>query len=279
MLDEQEDTFRTPTNDTLFGSYPIYEEPNALYANFNAFIKISIDMLKAIHPILGIENNSIFKLCKLTQRLDYFSEDEYNLLLITASLSNVGFIYIPRKVILEYKNNPEKLTQIELDQIYKHPIYAEKLTKSLTGKFKEVPLLLRTSCEFWDGSGYPYGISMENIPKIARFLSIARYYVESPLSKAETVEKIIENTGILFYPEGVRLFLKATKQVALPEKIKEILFSELSPGMVLAAPLHTPTGVMLFPKDRPLDDTSLEKLIKFNNLEPIQDRVLVFRND
>lgn len=68
--------------------------------------------------------------------------------------------------------------------------------------------------ERWDGSGYPKGLKGEEIPLIARIISIAEHYdkftgnyMQNPLDKKRALEKIKSMSGADFDPEIVDLFL------------------------------------------------------------------------
>jgi putative two-component system response regulator len=68
--------------------------------------------------------------------------------------------------------------------------------------------------EKWDGSGYPHGLSGENIPLLGRIMAIADVYdaltSERPYKKAfsheEAVRIIVEGKGTHFDPALVSLF-------------------------------------------------------------------------
>ena len=74
----------------------------------------------------------------------------------------------------------------------------------------------------------------------------------------------------------MRLFLKVTRLTQLPKKIKEVLFDELSPGMVLAKGIYSPAGLLLIPEGKPLTDNTLHKISEHNKAEPIDHRLLVY---
>jgi putative two-component system response regulator len=74
--------------------------------------------------------------------------------------------------------------------------------------------------ERWDGSGYPAGISGEQIPLAARIVSIADVYdalsvrrvYKAPFPHEECVRIIREKSGKQFDPELVEVFLTIESQ-------------------------------------------------------------------
>lgn len=68
--------------------------------------------------------------------------------------------------------------------------------------------------EKWDGTGYPYGLSGENIPLCARIMSVADVYdaltserpYKKPFNHSKAVEIILEGKGTQFDPSIVDVF-------------------------------------------------------------------------
>ena len=108
-----------------------------------------------------------------------------------------------------------KLTDEEFEIIKRHTVFGYET-------FKESPNLTDISKyiyhhhEKWDGSGYPYGLSQNNIPLPSRILSVADVFDalthDRPYRKAisvpEALEYIRENSGSQFDPEICDTFIK-----------------------------------------------------------------------
>lgn len=246
--------------------------------NIRHFIHLCFNLIKKFHPLLGIQTQDILRLAEGTKDLGFYSDQDYKTLTTSAALINIGSISLSRNILSNYKENPDLLSQDDWSEIHKGPIYAHSLVSDFVGALKDLGQTLRAVRENWDGSGYPNGLARENIPLPARFLRIASHYVESHLPQEETVAFINDNSGSLFHPESVRLFNKITQSQSLPLKVKEILFSELSPGLKLAHPIHTPSGLLLCPEDTVINESSLAKISKFNHMDPITDRIIVYRD-
>lgn len=247
-------------------------------ANFERAIQLSYNLIKAFHPILGLQSRSINKICRLIRDSGYLNEEEYHVLMISSWIQNVGLVSISRELLNKAMHRPHDMEEHERMRLSMHPIIGEQLA-NFTGYLSLVGKTIRSTQEHWDGSGHPDGLAGSFIPRPARFLAIAVFYIESYLSAHEAIEEIINLSGTVFEPEAVRLFLKTSEEVELPHKVKELLFSELKPGLRLAHPITTPNGLLLFPADKELDSESFQKVVDYNNAEPIRHRILVYRED
>jgi putative nucleotidyltransferase with HDIG domain len=98
------------------------------------------------------------------------SEDEIELVRLTGLLHDVGKIGIPESIL----NKPGRLSDEEFVEIKKHPLYGEDILKNIKNpKFKVIVPGVRNHHEKWDGSGYPDGLSGEEIPFLGRLLAVA----------------------------------------------------------------------------------------------------------
>ncbi len=95
-------------------------------------------------------------------------KEEKDTLKIAAILHDIGKIAIPENILL--KNG--KLTNEEFDIIKLHTTFGNEILKPLRFFHQERELVLYHH-ERWDGSGYPEGLTGENIPLLARILAVA----------------------------------------------------------------------------------------------------------
>lgn len=138
-----------------------------------------------------------------------------------ASYHDIGKAWISKAILTK----PEALTVQEFAAIKLHPFYArEFFSRIKIGLFTGIPehLLLLTSNsavyhhEWWNGMGYPFGISQENIPLIARVTSVCdaydtitneRYY-HAACSHETACCELEKNAGTQFDPEIAEVFLQ-----------------------------------------------------------------------
>jgi HD domain len=136
--------------------------------------------------------------------------------------------------------------------------------------------IIRAHHENFDGSGYPDQLAGESIPWLARLLAVTAGYVSNPLTDLEAIEAVKAGAGTLYDPQAVRLFLRVLPTAVVPRKERQVLLSELRPGMVLAKGIHTFNGLLLVAEGQELNATYIEKVLNHNRIQPITDIVVVY---
>ncbi|MDR1424508.1 MAG: response regulator [Azoarcus sp.] len=138
------------------------------------------------------------------------------LLLQSSQLHDVGKIAIQDSIL----KKPGKLTKEEFDEMKKHVIYGVEFIEKLE-EDEDDSLFLRYAKTFvafhhekWDGSGYPYSLSGQNIPLLGRLMAIVDVYealtssrpYKDPFDHGTAVRIIREGRGTHFDPQLVDVF-------------------------------------------------------------------------
>jgi len=142
-------------------------------------------------------------------------EEEIESLRYAAILHDIGKIGV-RGIIL---NNPNSLTSKEYDEIKQHPLVGEGIIQPIE-LLQPIKPLIRHHHEWYNGKGYPDGLSGKDIPLGARILAVADAYdamkFDRPYRKALTEETAIQElkggNGTQFDPKIVEVFLELLKQ-------------------------------------------------------------------
>ncbi len=100
-----------------------------------------------------------------------FTEQELEEIYMMGLLHDVGKIGVPDVII----NKPAKLTAEEYDTIKTHPVMGARILKNIT-EFPKLVTGARWHHERYDGTGYPDGLTGEDIPKEARIIAVADAY-------------------------------------------------------------------------------------------------------
>ena len=118
----------------------------------------------------------------------------------------------------EYIRSPRVLTVEERLDLQRHPVIGEQETAKM-GLPRGVQLLVRWHHEWWNGTGYPDGLSGDQIPLAARILRVADCYAavtsarpfRPAMSEEQARRHLIEWSGIEFDPTIVKMFLARTQ--------------------------------------------------------------------
>jgi diguanylate cyclase (GGDEF)-like protein len=125
-----------------------------------------------------------------------------------AELHDVGKMAVPEEIL----DKPGPLDPVELAFIRQHTIVGERILRAAPA-LAAVARLVRSSHENWDGSGYPDGISGEEIPLASRIIAACdafhamtreRSYV-SPMSRDQALAELRRCAGTHFDPAVVEV--------------------------------------------------------------------------
>jgi len=127
-----------------------------------------------------------------------------------ALVHDIGELLMDR----DYIKSNRVLDQKERMDMQRHPVIGEQ-EASKRGLNRAVQLIVRWHHEWWNGLGYPDGLSRDQIPLAARIIRVADTYAaltdsrpySVPISTSEARRYISEWAGIEFDPRVVKVFL------------------------------------------------------------------------
>jgi putative nucleotidyltransferase with HDIG domain len=130
-------------------------------------------------------------------------------------LHDIGKIGIPDSIL----NKPAKLDASEWEIIRQHTIIGAQIVSPIK-KLANVAPIIECSHERYNGSGYPRCLKGEEIPLGARIIGVVDSYsamrdersYKKPVSHEEAIQEVERNSGILFDPEVVRIFLSIIRE-------------------------------------------------------------------
>jgi response regulator RpfG family c-di-GMP phosphodiesterase len=229
----------------------------------------------SFHPTLGNRARRVQALCRTMGQRAELSPAQQQILEISASIHDIGLIGLPRQLIKRWEDFPQSLNEAERALVWHHPVLGQELA-GFVHRLQSVGSIIRSHHERFDGSGYPDGLKGAAIPWLSRLLAVAVAFAESQLDSKEAAELIYQGSGSAFDPEAVRLFQRAAPKAVVPGKQREVMLSELVPGMVLAQGIYSENGVLLIPDGQRLTSTYIDKLLNYNRINPISQSLLVY---
>ena len=159
--------------------------------------------------------------CKILGKAAGIRGNNLKIIYHASPLHDVGKIGIAEAIL----QKPAKLTHFEFEQMKNHSLIGAKLLSgNNSGLLKAARLMALSHHERWDGSGYPFGLSRDQIPLAARIAAICDVFdaltSDRPYKQAwdidSSVAEIEKGRGKHFDPHLLDLFLKslpAIKQV------------------------------------------------------------------
>jgi putative two-component system response regulator len=148
----------------------------------------------------------------------YLTSENVELLYKSAPLHDIGKVGIPDRILLK----PGKLTPEEFEIMKTHTtlgrdaiLAAERVLDMPNSFLRCAREIAYSHQEKWDGSGYPEGLSGDDIPIAARLMAVADVYdalisrrvYKEPMPHAQAVEVIRQGGSAHFDPDIVDAFL------------------------------------------------------------------------
>lgn len=199
---------------------------------------------------------------------------------IAARLHELGIVSLPADEKVEDVTNEGKSRKVT-----RHPLVGEMLLKGFPG-FEDIAEIIRHSHENVNGSGFPDGLHGEGIPVGSRIISVASFYDHAILANPDTgpseaLDRVALEAGALFDENAVaRLSEYVHDQEDSGSEASSIdctVFA-LKAGMELASDIYSESGINLLRKGTVLDKETLDKVLKFHNVDPVAGTIKVKQN-
>jgi putative nucleotidyltransferase with HDIG domain len=179
-----------------------------LFATLYAFVKA----LEARDLYTRQHSSRVTGIALIIGRQLQCSTEELDIVNFAGHLHDIGKIGIRDDILLK----PGRLTPEEYEKIKEHPVIGAGILEQL-GLWEKERQIIRGHHERFDGTGYPDGLRRQEIPLLARILSVADVYdaLASDRSYRQRMEEsaimriIHEGAGTQFDPEVVAAFESA----------------------------------------------------------------------
>ncbi|MEW6206994.1 MAG: HD domain-containing phosphohydrolase [Acidobacteriota bacterium] len=146
----------------------------------------------------------------LARALDY-PEDQMEGLKAAALLHDIGKLAVPEYIL----SKPGKLTPAEYSKVMIHPVVGANILGNIEFPYQVVSLI-KHHHERFDGTGYPDGLSGEDIPLGARIIAVVDCYealttnrpYRQRYSREQAIELMRRESGYMFDPRALETFLE-----------------------------------------------------------------------
>jgi putative two-component system response regulator len=166
----------------------------------------------------GMHIMRISYFCRLLGSGAGLNEEENELLFQAAPMHDVGKIGIPDRILLKHG----KLDAEEWEIIKEHTVIGANIMGNHNSDLlKTAHSIALTHHEKWDGTGYPQGLSGNEIPLVGRIVALADVYdaltSKRPYKEAwpfdKTIAYIHENKSKHFDPNLTEIFLEKSSEI------------------------------------------------------------------
>ncbi|HEX5474480.1 MAG TPA: HD domain-containing phosphohydrolase [Vicinamibacterales bacterium] len=148
---------------------------------------------------------------RLAHVLGIEDEDQLQAIMAASLLHDVGKLAVPEHIL----NKPGRLTPSEYEVMKRHAPAGADILSVVGFPYPVVPIV-RHHHENWDGTGYPDGLSGEQIPIGARILAVVDCFdaltshrpYRPRLDDRAALQIIVERRGTMYDPGVVDMFLE-----------------------------------------------------------------------
>ncbi|MDT5060157.1 MAG: hypothetical protein QOH63_616 [Acidobacteriota bacterium] len=157
-----------------------------------------------------------------------WSDDEVEGIAVAGYLHDIGKLVVERDII----NAPYRIDAKQSSELNRHPAAGYEILLPINHPYADIPLTARYHHERIDGRGYPEGLTGDQIPLVAKIVSLADSFdamtTDRPYKKRRGMEEVVDdfrrNTGKQFAPEVVASFCRALlKEVNREVKNRRII--------------------------------------------------------
>ncbi len=195
---------------------------DSIYNNLLNTLRSLVYIIEARDPYTKQHSERVTSYAIEIARTMGLGNEELEILKFGGYLHDIGKIGVRDTILLK----PGKLTPDEWRQVQMHPVIGNNIVQPIRFLDSEREIILHHH-ERYDGNGYPHGLKAEEIPPLARILSVADAYDAMTSSRAyrpakshaSSVEEIRQCAGSQFDPDVVVAFMEtlASLRKAGPE--------------------------------------------------------------
>lgn len=177
------------------------------------------------------------------------SEDELRIVHTAGLLHDIGKFAFPDRILLADR----PLSEADLEIVRQHPVNGADLVRRIEG-YDRIAAVILAHHERVDGTGYPNGLHGEDIPTLARIISVADTYdvltardtYRPPISGSDAIAELRNVSGTQLDGRFVELFVEILeregigfthtedadfeKELALEERIRELARPQVAVG-------------------------------------------------
>ncbi|MBC8264730.1 MAG: response regulator [Anaerolineales bacterium] len=208
-----------------------------LRRTFDGTVQALASAIRTRNPYMAGHQRRVTQLACAIAREMGLPEEQIEGIRVAGLIHDIGKISVPVEIL----SNPNGISDLEYGIIKAHPQIGYDILKAVEFPWPVAEIVLQHN-ERLDGSGYPQGLSGDEILLEARIIGVADvvdamsshqpYRAARGLDKA--LEEISQNRGVLYDPGAVGACLKLFKQ-------KEFKFEQGRTSLTFSSPSSAPS--------------------------------------
>ena len=208
----------------LYGRKFAKKEIEKKIKNYEQNIFSMVNMIEKRDSYTAGHTQRVAKYSVLIAKKMGYSKDEEDELYKACMLHDIGKISTPDSILLK----PGKLSVLEFEIIKEHVVTSYEILKDID-IYQKIAQIVKYHHERHDGTGYPYGIKGDEIPKSTQIMTVADAFdamTTNRIYKARknvqlALKELEDLSGKQFNPEVVRYALIALKDVEIDLSINQ----------------------------------------------------------
>lgn len=254
-------------------------------ATFKGIIESLSGLIELRDRRVRSHSRNVAELCSGIASSMKLSKEETEYTIIAAMLHDIGKIGIPDSILMK---NVSDMDEAELNEYRLHPIRGQAALDCIEG-IRRSGTIIRHHHENYDGTGYPDGLTGDEIPMGSRIIAVADYIDTAiDLRNPKALEFMLEDINlrlrtmfdpVLFkhIPNTLRSFVTRYKY-RKDDVEEEISPAALKVGMVLSRDVKSGTGVLLLSKGARLSEKTIDSLRRLYHIDPSKNGIFVWAN-
>ena len=156
--------------------------------------------------------------CQILARGMELNQQEIDIISNASVLHDIGKVGLPERVAFK----TDKLGAYEIELSKQHTVIGAEILRGTASVYlRAAEYVCLTHHERWDGSGYPRGLSRDDIPLSGRIVAIAdvfdalttRRSYKNEIPVEEALKLIRDSAGQLFDPDLVNVFVESFDEI------------------------------------------------------------------
>lgn len=218
------------TKEVIEKSEKLHKQEEQKIKDYENFVYALVSMIEQRDSYTAGHSQRVAKYSLLIAKEMGYSMQECELLFKAATLHDIGKIATPDSILLK----PDKLSKLEYNLIKEHVNVGVKMLKNIP-MFKGISHIIKYHHEKYNGSGYPDGLSGNDIPELSRIMMVADAFDAMTTNRIYKHKKSVNDalaelkslSKIHYHPEVVDAAIKALSCTKITDDFNQTPITEI----------------------------------------------------